>query len=207
MSSLIFYTDDEQAIIATDTLAVTPEGKPYFFVNKATYVPTLNMVVSGLGLGTLSSEWQNKVSHGFIYMDMDHLNKHASKYLLEIYKEHQNKYGFGDNESATIYHIGYSAEEGGYAAYAFRSSNNFQCERLPHGTVAKPECDILEGNTFDLIPTMMQQQRSIQMSMPKDQRVYIGGEVFAIHLTNGQAVYYRLAEFEDYRQMQRQIFG
>ncbi|HDF2344055.1 TPA: hypothetical protein PC505_004076 [Morganella morganii] len=207
MSSLIFYTDDEQAVIATDTLAVTPDGKPYFFTNKATYVPTLNMVVSGLGLGTISAEWQDKVSHGLIYMDMDHLNSHASKYLLEMYKEHQKRYGFGNDESATIYHIGYSAKEGGYAAYAFRSTNNFQCERVPHGTAAKPDCDILEGNLFDLIPTMMQQQRSIQESIPQDQRIYIGGEVYAIHLTSGKAVYYRLAEFEDYRQIQSEIFG
>ncbi|EOE5319333.1 hypothetical protein ACKGF9_001389 [Providencia rettgeri] len=206
MSSLIFYTDNEQAIIATDTLAVTMEGKPYFFANKATYVPTLNMVVSGLGMGTLSAEWQNKVSHGLIYMDMDHLNKYASKYLLEIYKEHQDKYGFGDDESATIYHIGYSVEDEGYAAYAFRSTNKFVCERLSYGTAVKPECDILEGNLFDLIPTMMQQQRSIQMAMPESKRVYIGGEIFAIHLTDGKATYYKLAEFEDYRQMQRQIF-
>lgn len=206
MSSLIFYTDNEQAIIATDTLAVTMEGKPYFFVNKATYVPTLNMVVSGLGMGTLSSDWQNMVSHGLIYMDMDHLNQYASKHLLDMYKEQQDKYGLDDSESATIYHIGYSQKEGGYAAYAFRSTNKFQCERLLYGTAAKPECDILEGNLFDLIPTMMQQQRSIQMSMPESKRIYIGGEVFAIHLTDGKATYYKLAEFEDYRQMQRQIF-
>ncbi len=32
MSSLIFYTDEAQALIVTDTLAVTDNGEPLSFV-------------------------------------------------------------------------------------------------------------------------------------------------------------------------------
>ncbi len=39
MSSLIFYTDEAQALIVTDTLAVTDNGEPLSFVSKAGYIP------------------------------------------------------------------------------------------------------------------------------------------------------------------------
>lgn len=40
MSSLIFYTDEAQALIVTDTLAVTDNGEPLSFVSKQVTSPS-----------------------------------------------------------------------------------------------------------------------------------------------------------------------
>ena len=45
MSSLIFYTDEAQALIVTDTLAVTDNGEPLSFVSKAGYIPQLRTII------------------------------------------------------------------------------------------------------------------------------------------------------------------
>ena len=41
MSSLIFRTEREQVLVATDTLATSSDGKPGFFTTKAFIVPHL----------------------------------------------------------------------------------------------------------------------------------------------------------------------
>ncbi|MBD3698997.1 hypothetical protein IE994_02480 [Enterobacter hormaechei] len=51
MSSLIFYTDEAQALIVTDTLAVTDNGEPLSFVSKAGYIPQLRTIIAGTGAG------------------------------------------------------------------------------------------------------------------------------------------------------------
>jgi len=51
VSSLIFHTEQEQAIIATDTLAVSPGGRPLTFTSKGFHVPHLRMVIAGTGCG------------------------------------------------------------------------------------------------------------------------------------------------------------
>ncbi|MCM7911060.1 hypothetical protein M8T17_25035, partial [Enterobacter hormaechei] len=60
MSSLIFYTDEAQALIVTDTLAVTDNGEPLSFVSKAGYIPQLRTIIAGTGAGGFSKEGANK---------------------------------------------------------------------------------------------------------------------------------------------------
>lgn len=55
MSSLIFYTDEAQALIVTDTLAVTDNGEPLSFVSKAGYIPQLRTIIAGTGAGGFSN--------------------------------------------------------------------------------------------------------------------------------------------------------
>ncbi|GHC04529.1 hypothetical protein [Providencia stuartii] len=207
MSSLIFYIQEDMAFIAMDTLAVTAEGNPYLFTNKFTYLPTLNTVICGLGLGGFGSEWAENVNRNMRVADIEHLNYFSEEELRKLYAEYCQRYNLSGTESSTIYHIGYSQEEAKMVAFAFRSLNNFKCERLPYGTAVKPECEILEGNLIENIPTMMQMQRDIQKNQPEDSRIYIGGEVRAIHLEKDKATYYNLGEFNDYQENKRYIFG
>ena len=51
MSSLIFATDEQQIVVATDTLAVTTEGEPFLFASKATHIPHLRIIIAGTGFG------------------------------------------------------------------------------------------------------------------------------------------------------------
>ena len=46
MSSLIFYTDREQALVATDSLAVDGSGAPHMFTSKAGYIPHLKTIIA-----------------------------------------------------------------------------------------------------------------------------------------------------------------
>lgn len=207
MSSLIFYIQEDMAFIAMDTLAVTTDGEPYLFTNKFTYLPTLNTVICGLGLGGFGSEWAEKVNRNMILADIEHLNYFAESELKKLYADYLQRYGFSGVESTTIYHIGYSKEEGVMIAFAFRSLNDFKCERLGYGTAVKPACEILEGNLFDNIPIMMQMQRDIQRHQTESSRIYIGGEIHAIHLEKCKATYYHLGEFDDYQEDRRKIFG
>jgi hypothetical protein len=61
MSSLIFFTDSEQALIATDTLAVSPDGQPLKFTTKAFALPHLRMVIAGTGAGASSDIYDDAV--------------------------------------------------------------------------------------------------------------------------------------------------
>jgi hypothetical protein len=47
MSSLIFHTDASQALVATDTLAVKPDGTPLMYGSKALYLPHLKTIIAG----------------------------------------------------------------------------------------------------------------------------------------------------------------
>ncbi|MDP1249962.1 hypothetical protein Q6312_28840, partial [Klebsiella pneumoniae] len=64
----------------------------------------------------------------------------------------------------------------------------------------KPECKILEGNLIEIIPLMMQEQREIQESQPKESRIYIGGEINVMHLTENACNTFKIGEFPDFRQ-------
>lgn len=58
MSSLIFYTDSTQALVATDSLATNSDGEPFMFVTKAGYIPHLRTIIAGTGAGGFANQWQ-----------------------------------------------------------------------------------------------------------------------------------------------------
>ena len=57
MSSLIFYTDEKQALVATDTLATYQDGAPSHFTTKAFPLPHLCMIIAGTGSAGFSDSW------------------------------------------------------------------------------------------------------------------------------------------------------
>ncbi|VGC17672.1 Uncharacterised protein [Klebsiella pneumoniae] len=56
MSSLICFSTDEFAIVATDTLGVDAEGNPFILTNKATYLPTIKTIICGTGTVSVQRE-------------------------------------------------------------------------------------------------------------------------------------------------------
>ncbi len=62
MSSLTFATDENQILVATDTLAVTADGKPYSFVAKAVHIPHLRTIIADAGAGGFANCWALAVS-------------------------------------------------------------------------------------------------------------------------------------------------
>jgi hypothetical protein len=208
MSSLIFYTDHEKAIIATDTLAVDEEGSVRQYTSKAVLVPHLRLVIAGTGVGGFSSRWFAQVNDRMVVRGLDHLDFHATDSLGNLFSAYQQEIGFPDNLTATIYHIGISEITGHVQAYAYRSECGFESERLSYGLRVKPECVVPEGYElpFDIV-RMMDSQRTIQETKPPEERLYIGGEIQVIQIERSSFHCYQLHRFEDFAATEQAIFN
>ncbi|MEO9589441.1 MAG: hypothetical protein ABJ360_05025 [Roseobacter sp.] len=206
MSSLIFATDESQILVATDTLAVTPDGEPFCFASKATHVPHLRTIIAGTGGGGLSNEWALTVSARMIVRGIRNLNYHTPIGLRDLWETYRQRYSLDQDLTTTVYQFGISEEDNKVVSFAYRSTNNFESEQLPYGTGVKPECNVPEGNLIEVIPSMMHEQRSREASKPAEARLYIGGEIFAHYLTKDECRCFSLGEFEGFEANQRRIF-
>ncbi|MCU3537969.1 hypothetical protein N8Y68_23835, partial [Enterobacter hormaechei subsp. steigerwaltii] len=101
MSSLIFYTDEAQALIVTDTLAVTDNGEPLSFVSKAGYIPQLRTIIAGTGAGGFSNTWLLEASTRMVVSGIQNLNYHTSACLRRLWKQ----YGLAPIFPYTFYHL------------------------------------------------------------------------------------------------------
>jgi hypothetical protein len=75
------------------------------------------------------------------------------------------------------------------------------------GIGVKPECTV--PASYELpgdIKKMMIEQRAIQASRPKDEKVYIGGKILIHHLSRIGFEVFALDEFEDYESTERAIY-
>lgn len=200
MSSLIFYTDDEQIVVATDTLAVKSDGSSMMYCSKAIYLPHIRTIIAGTGMGIFSGDWAMEVNNKMVLSGILNLDFHTPSALREKWKQFQNDYNLPNSMTTTVYHFGISEEDNSIAAFAYRSANNFISEPLPRGFGLKPECSIPEGNNFiELIPQMMEEQRALQIKANPSERIYIGGEAIGMHLTkNGGCNIFPIFKFSDY---------
>jgi hypothetical protein len=74
MSSLIFHTEAEQVLVATDTLAVSGDGMPFMFTSKSFIVPHLRMIIAGTGSGGFCGKWFIQVNDRMILRGIDNLD-------------------------------------------------------------------------------------------------------------------------------------
>lgn len=209
MSSLIIYTEQENAIIATDTLAVDENGLEQLYTSKALLVPHLKMVIAGTGVGGFSSRWFVAVNDNMVVKGLDHLNYHAPEKLRSLFANFQEEMGFPRSLTTTIYHIGISEVTGNIHSYAYRSEKGFASERLDYGMRVKPECDGLSDNyelPSGIVPIMVS-QRAIQAQKPPETRLYIGGEIQVIQITRPGFLCYRLHQFDDFSTTEEAIYS
>jgi len=198
MSSLIFYTDESQALIATDTLATYADGRPFLFTTKAFIVPHLRAIIAGTGAGGFLGKWFVRVNDRMLLRGLEHLNHHAPAILPNIWTEFQREFSIKD-VSTTVYHFGFSEVTGRIRSYAYRSTDGFRSEEIAYGLGRKPECDVPDNYQLpDDIKKMMDDQRAIQASKPKEERLYIGGEIVVHYLSKGGFNTYTLHRFDDY---------
>jgi len=207
MSSLIFYTDKDQALVATDTLATTPNGEPAFFTTKAFAVPHLQMIMASTGFSGFLGKWFVEVNDRMVVRGIDSLDYHAPIVLASLWNKFCEENSIPNNRTSTVYHFGFSEEDGLIRTYVYRSGKNFSSEILEYGLGVKPECKIPEGAiTTDVIKKMMEEQISIQESQPKDKRVYIGGKIQIHHLTKTSCSISTLDQFDDFEAVEQRIF-
>lgn len=207
MSSLIFHTEKEQVLVATDTLATTPDGKPAFFTTKAFIVPHLNMIMCGTGISGFLGKWFIEVNDRLVIRGIDNLDYHTPHALADLWRKFKEEPSIHEEITTTVYHFGFSEDDGTIHTYVYRSTNNFKSETHPYGLGVKPECTI---NGEYVLPNdikkMMVEQRAIQLSRPINERVYIGGKIQIIHLTKEGFAIYTLDHFDDYEITEREIF-
>ena len=178
MSSLIFYTDEAQALIVTDTLAVTDNGEPLSFVSKAGYIPQLRTIIAGTGAGGFSNTWLLEASTRMVVSGIQNLNYHTSACLRRLWKQYKHDHAIPSSSTVTT------------SVYQFAI-----CEE----TGVKPECQILDGDLLQTIPVMMNEQRAIQATYSHPERIHIGGEMIAHYLTSSMYQCFKIGEFEDFR--------
>ena len=184
MSSLIFYTDSTQIVVATDTLAVTSDGRPMLFSSKAHHLPHLRTIIAGTGMGMFSGDWAMEINNRMILEGIMNLDYHAPGALRARWAKYRQDFVLPESLTTTVYHFGLSEDDQSVVAFAYRSTSDFQSERLPQGFGIKPECPVPEGNSMlEIIPQMMNLQREIQRKVAPEKRIYIGGEVVVMHLT------------------------
>ncbi|PKN37685.1 MAG: hypothetical protein CVU62_08140 [Deltaproteobacteria bacterium HGW-Deltaproteobacteria-2] len=208
MSSLIFYTDKSQIMVATDTLATSPDGEPFMFTTKAFFVPHLRLIIAGTGVAGFLGKWFIKINDRMIVRGIDHLNYHTPSNLSLIWQEHKEEFSIPDTVTSTIYHLGFSEETKEVHVYAYRSTNDFESETLSSlALIVKPECNI--PKPYELpkdFKTMMNDQRRSQSLKPKEERIYIGGEIQVHHLTTDSYVAHILEKFDDFDENENAIY-
>lgn len=208
MSSIIFATDPTRALVATDTLAVDPEGNPLHFCSKAMYVPHLRTIIAGTGIGGFANNWANDINNEFVVSGIRNLDYHTPSALRERWDKVSQGYDFPIGATTTIYQIGVSEDDEEILSYAYRSENNFESEPIPHGTRMKPECQVPSNvSLMEALQPMMEEQRRIQEQKPRSERLYIGGQCILMHLTKDACTTATLFNFEDYEDQLRYIFG
>ena len=208
MSSLIFYTEEKQVLVATDTLATSPDCIPFKFTTKAFIVPHLKVVIAGTGDGRFLGRWFIGISDMMLVKGVDNLDYHTPPALAALWQRHKQELSIPDKMTTTVYHFGFSETTGLIHSFAYRSTNDFRSERLElYGLRVKPECQIPDNYCLPQdFRTMMDQQRAIQASKPKDERVYIGGEIQVHHLSIDGFRVYTSDRFEDYANDERAIY-
>lgn len=207
MSSLIFFTDPTQALVATDTLAVRPDGSPMMFCSKAIYLPHLKTIIAGTGLGMFSGDWANYVNNHLIVAGLRNLDYHTPAGLRAQWRKAKQDLSIPPSMTATIYQIGVSEDDAEIRAYAYRSTNDFESEPLQHGMRAKPDCSFPEGNVVENIRPMMLEQRTVQAEKSPDERIYIGGECVIMHLTKEACTTASLFRFDDFEDQLKTVFA
>lgn len=207
MSALIFHTEENQVLVATDTLATLLDGTPYRFTSKVLILPQLRMLMAGTGAAGFLDRWFFAINAEIIVRGIDHLNDHSPRYLAAIWSGYKHEIAIPQRVTTTVYHFGFSEATNSIHSYAYRSDNDFRSERLPYGIAVKPECSIPANYRLpDDIKSFMDEQRRIQAFRPKHEQVFIGGEILIYHLMEAGFNVYRLAEFDDHDQQKQAVY-
>jgi hypothetical protein len=210
MSSLIFYTQEDAAVVVTDTLAVSADDsgnlRPAFFTSKALYIPHLRMIIAGTGIGSVLDRWFLKINTSMLVSGVEQLDTHTPRNLALIWDEIQAELGALDGKTTTIYHFGISEDAGQITSFAYRSANRFESEPIGYGCGTKPACSVPEGNFLEHIETVMLEQQRSEEQRPAKERLHIGGHGVAIMLTAKECVHWCALEFPNFREQAEEAY-
>jgi hypothetical protein len=211
MSFLGFQHEANSVSVYTDTLAMTDDQRPLAFVDKSFILQNPSVVVAVTGTMQLFDRWKVYLVGMNRATNVDELDEVTSGQLRGLWEEigirFKKKFGREVGETATIYQFGWSAKNNRFAAFAYRSTNNFASELLQPGTAVKPEP--ADPKTFRWPTTgeefieAAEQIRAEQNARPVGERLYIGGELIVtqvMRFENGMQsiVSAKIHRFDDY---------
>jgi hypothetical protein len=193
MSSLLFFTDANEVIVATDTLLHYPGGADPGHVSKAIALPHIKMIIAATGSATLFNRWIGLVNEQGLALNVDAVDAHAPEVLQSLWRELNAQFPTLHKQTATIYHFGFSDDTGKIHGFAYRSVSNFASERLAYGLGLKPELIDKTGIDWSSFPNcapQIMQAQELQESRKAEGRVYIGGTVQINQMTrDGFSIY------------------
>ncbi|SUD43817.1 Uncharacterised protein [Pseudomonas fluorescens] len=152
MSSLLFYTDENEAIVVTDTLLHYSVDTPPGFASKAISIPHIHMIIAGTGSALLFNRWIGLVNNQGFALNVDSVNAHATQELQALWSELNSHVPALQDQTATIYHFGVSDDSGKVHGFAYRSGSDFKSERLDYGLGVKPELTDKAGIDWNSFP-------------------------------------------------------
>ena len=181
MTALVFALQPDQVCVAMDTLVIGAEDRlPLAFQRKFLSIPTSDLLVAGTGHAGLINGWFQYLESLTRLGDVDDVGKFAQQVL----KVSVDAAGGLGPITTTIYHFGYSRAESQYVGYAYRSTSNFQPERLPYALGYKPEVPLHATDDMqfpDYLVDIVIRQQQHDRSLPIQDQLGIGGEIdFAV---------------------------
>jgi hypothetical protein len=205
MSSIIFVIREQEAMVATDTLA-TSNGKASFFTTKTLIVPHLKMMIAGTGVAGFADMWAACVNSRMLVKGIDDLDNHTPGNLAAIWVGYKEQLSIAKQAITTIYHFGFSENTGLIRCFVYGSENGFKSEPVSEGDYVRPKCAISDGYQYPKdIRKMMEEQRAIQSRLPKGKRLHIGGEIQVHHLTKAGFSVETLDQFDDYERHKNEM--
>lgn len=199
MSLLMYRLTASDVLIVTDTLSTDPSGTPRTFVSKCLTVPHLELVVVFTGVAQLGHNWSLQLQTEVLARDIDLLNLHVPVGLNQIASSLEREYG--TLSSSTVYHFGYSEQQGGYVGYAYRSGNSFRVETIPNnsfGVKPEPGSQFVPPNNQEEMVALARQIRKEQNLLPMSQRLHVGGELCLTLLQDRSIQTAKAFRFEDF---------
>ncbi len=200
MSLLLFMLDRESVIVATDTLATRPDGRPFLLVSKCAVLSHLGSVAAFTGNAVIGQRWAAAVHANLLCRDFDMLDKHTPESLRRITAEIEQEQG-PLSGSSTIYHFGYSGIDQRYVGYVYRSAKNFVSEKLGDGFGMKPPPAVMPANspaTIEELVEVAERIRDEQNRLDVSQRVHVGGDLVFTVLEQGKIWVSTVHRFPDF---------
>jgi hypothetical protein len=200
MSLLMFLHDQDRFRIMTDTYATTVEGEPFSFVDKCFNFPSRDMVVASTGTANLVIEWVALLRDRMVALDHTQIDAHAPALLRDIW-EGITRETSGNPGTATIYHFGFDFHTTEAIRYTYRSTANFESERMTEpgfGIKPQPEGPFEAPDTDDEWLQLAQQVRDEQDAKPLADRINIGGDLMMTTLVPNAILVQRAMRFDDH---------
>jgi hypothetical protein len=206
----MFALAPDGVVVITDTLATTVPGDPYLLVTKCGIVPHLDLVVAGTGTANLSERWRTMVYGHLLCRDIEMLDLHAPAALRDLWNEIQKEFPHAADElmTSTVYHLGRSERTGEYVGFVYRSADNFVSEPMGPGFRVKPEPVsqlTAAPESIEEMAELAHQIRAEQNTLPKSERIHIGGELVLVMMQSGSTTAAKIHRYEDFENVWQEM--